>query len=219
MNWFCNGLRMFFSSCRAGISFMRGLYALSKLQKPIISIFGGKSVKKDSVHAQQANRLARMLAERNISVLTGGGPGIMEAANCGARTVTDERGDKKVRTLGIGVRGVDLQFKNICADVFQAPNFYVRKWLLIRYSSGYLIFPGGFGTVDELFELLNLMKLEKLPVRPVILIGSEYWEPLVHWIIEHGVKTGLIPERCQDFITITDDIDEAFHILCIACVQ
>jgi hypothetical protein len=167
-----------------------------------------------SSFAQKASELAYRLALSDCAILTGGGSGLMAAANCGAQRAVLEKGDGRSRTLGIGVEDLDVDFKNGCNSPFiRAPYFFVRKWLLINYTQAYVIFPGGIGTVDELFEVLNLTKVGTLPVRPVILVGTSFWEPLMSWI-NHSRVLGYIPERCEDMILVTDDEEEVFrHVM------
>ena len=213
INWVKESFLLFYDCIIAGFHFIRGVYTLSRLEQPIISIFGGKRAPQENGYTKQAYDLARMLAKQNISVLTGGGPGIMEAANCGAASIEKEKKDNKRRTVGIGVRGVDAEFVNPCAYVFHTRYLYIRKWLLMHYSRAFIVFPGGIGTCEELFELLDLMKLEKIKQYPVILIGSAYWRDVLNWYNEAGIKQGYIPAQAKDFITVTDDINQAYSII------
>jgi len=139
----------------------------------------------------------------------------MVAANCGAAE-TRKKGEK-AQTLGIAVSGIDEDFMNPCADTLFVNYFFMRKWLLIRYSVGFIIFPGGVGTMDELFDLLNMMKHHRVPPLPVVLIGVEYWQPLVKWFKESALKGGLIDERLTELFVVTDDIDEAYDLLYEVC--
>jgi len=189
--------------------FLRGFIALTRISCPIVTIFGGKGTSQDSEIAKNVYQFARLLVKNNISVLTGGGPGIMVAANCGAASVES----KKQMTLGIGIREVDADFVNPCTKVIATPYFFVRQWLLIRYSQAFIVFPGGIGTVDELFETLNLMKVDKIPKLPIILVGKDYWQPLVDWYYKKGIAQGFIPEHAKDLIVLVDDINHAFEIV------
>ncbi|PKN03501.1 TIGR00730 family Rossman fold protein [Candidatus Dependentiae bacterium HGW-Dependentiae-1] len=213
MRWFFEAMRLFFRSVWAGIWFISALFYLGRLRRPVVTIFGGKRASGESVYAQQAYEFARQLVEHKFSVLTGGGPGIMEAANCGAYNAALRQGDLHKHTLGIGVCGVNGDFVSRCAHVVVMPYFYMRKWLLMAYSTAVVVFPGGFGTADELFQLLNLMKLQKLPVRPVILIGTAYWKPLLAWIYESGVAQGFIPAESAELLVVTDDLEKALAIV------
>lgn len=191
--------------------FLRGFIALTRMPTPTATIFGGKNVRKDSELAQQVYQLSRLLVKHNISVLTGGGPGVMLAANCGAASIEHKK--KRTMTLGIGVNGVDAPFVNECAKVVKVPYFFIRQWLLVRYSQAFIIFPGGVGTVDELFETLNLMKLNKIPTLPIILIDKNYWQPLVDWYYKKGLPQEFIPEHAKDLFVLVDDINQAFEIV------
>jgi uncharacterized protein (TIGR00730 family) len=198
-----NILCLFFDFVVSGWQAMWAFYALSKVPYPLVTFFGGARVDADAPYALQATRLAHMLAQREISVITGGGPGIMQAASRGA----------KGRTLGIGVTGVDTEFKNPGFPLVKVSEFYVRKRLLIYYSVGFVFFPGGVGTLNEMFELFNCFKHGCIDTIPVVLVGKSYWEPLMVMLCEHGIKEGFIaPDRLQPF-TVTDDIQEAFAVI------
>ena len=141
-------------------------------------MFGGTHLQPDSVFMQQAAHLAHKLAHNGMPVLTGGGPGIMEAASCGALSAHK----KVITTIGISVTGLEAGLKESTCPrtVIEMDNFPARKWLLIHYSSGFAVFPGGYGTLDELMELLTLIQTKKRKKAPIVLIGSDYWKPLVH---------------------------------------
>ncbi len=154
-----------------------------------------------------------MLVEHNMSIITGGGPGIMESANCGAQKATVPGDQKRLHTLGIMVRNVDPGFENSCAPTFRLSYMFLRKWFLIHYSSGFVFFPGGIGTMDELFHLLDLMKLDKVPQAPIVLIGTVYWEKVRDWYVNVAIKEELVPAQFENLFVITDDLREAVEIL------
>lgn len=193
-----------------------GLYSILDLTHPCVSIFGGSRLKQDSSYAQDAYAIAAKLVSNGISVLTGGGPGIMQAGNCGANSVKHTEND--IVTMGIGVSGLGHeQAMNPCAKkTMMFDYFFARKWLLLNYSVGYIIFPGGFGTMDELSELLNEMQTGKIRQAPVILIGTNYWKPYQAWVNE-ARKHHLLSETHEPKITITDDLDYAVSILVKHC--
>jgi len=206
---------LFIHSVRVGWQLMCSFLSLSKLHMPVVTIFGGAKEDKKGKYAKDAYAIARKFVEHEISVLTGGGPGIMEAANCGAISIKRECKHGRSFTKGIGVTGVDTWFISSCYyPTISVSYFFMRKWLLIRYSVGFVIFPGGVGTMDELFDLLNLLKHHKIPPFPVVLIGKEYWKPLMTWFTESAFKNGFIEDkRLLQLFTITDDIDEAFSLV------
>ena len=157
---------------RVTAQMLHGAWHLAKMPKPIITIFGGARLSQDNRYAHQAHELAHALTERNISVLTGGGPGIMQAANCGAIK------SRELRNLGIGVEGLP-KGANMCVQHYvNTKYFFARKWLLMHYSAAFVAFPGGFGTFDEIAELATLIQTKKLSPAPIILVGKEYWQPL-----------------------------------------
>lgn len=193
---------------------VRGLWLLSKLPHPIVTFFGGRRLTKECAYANQAFELAKRLSECKISVITGGGPGLMEAANCGAAAADGGA----ARTMGVGVSWFnEMEPQNKCAKYrFLTDYFDLRKHLLIAYSHAYVIFPGGFGTLDELFEVLTLMQTKKLPPMPVVLFGSTYWKDLLEWVDE-AVGLGLVTPEHAALIFVTDSIDEAAKALIDFC--
>lgn len=181
------------------------LWRVSRLQKPMVTVFGGKRAKVDSNYYKQAFQLGGKLVKNNMSVLTGGGPGIMESALCGAVA------QKKGYSLGIGVTGVDVKFVSACKqETIYTPDFAARKKLLIDYSSGFIAFPGGIGTLDEVAEVLNLIKVNKIKKVPMILIGAEFWKPFVEWMALAQEHDYIAPEYAQLF-QVTDDLDHAVN--------
>ncbi len=185
-----------------------GAWRVSKLPHPIISIFGSSKLAQTDRYAHQANKVAALLVEQGISVLTGGGPGIMEAANCGAVL---KGGDKsKITSIGIGVHGL-TEPKNTCVqEYFTMDYFFARKWLLTQYSSGFIVFPGGFGTLDELSEVLTLIQTQQMKKVPIVLVGKEYWKPFYEWITNEMVTHNLITDEQVQLFSITDDPYKAF---------
>jgi uncharacterized protein (TIGR00730 family) len=190
------------------VRIVRGAWYVAKLKQPVVTVFGGSKLNQDHPYAKQAHKLGEFLVEHGVSVITGGGPGIMEAANCGAS------GNKtEARTIGISVRSLAAEQLNKCSqEVIIVKHFFARKWLLTRYSTGFVVFPGGFGTLDELFEIVTLMQVEMMVPFPVVLIGSKYWNPLIDWM-NNAVQEGLVLKKDLDLIFVTDDIQEAFNYL------
>ena len=187
-----------------------------RVRMPVVTIWGGTQAAQESEYAQQAFAFSQKLVEHDISVLTGGGPGIMQAANCGAASVHKES-DGKLSSLGIGVSFVDKEYTNPCVPVMRVGYFFLRKWLLIRYSLAFIVFPGGVGTMDELFELLNFMKHNKVPHLPVILIGRDYWQPIIDWFHKKALKEGFVQQYQVDLLMVTDDLDHAFEMVKETC--
>lgn len=187
-------------------------WKISRLDHPIVTVFGGKNVDTGE-YFEEARQLAHCLAQQKISIITGGGPGIMEAANRGAR----EAGNG-MRTMGVGVRGInDKEPVNpYVTDYIMTDYFYLRKHLLIYYSHAFAVFPGGFGTLDELFEVVMLMQTKKLPVMPVVLIGRDYWMGLMVWM-EKAVQEKVVSMEHAKLLVITDDIDHAAELIVGHC--
>lgn len=189
---------------------MRGVWTLSKLHKPVVSVFGGTRLSQDHPFTQNAHKLSNMLLTHQISVITGGGAGIMQAMNCGAMNE-----DPKVRgkSVGITVENLSQERQVGCLDALITTRyFFTRKWLLTRYSDAFVVFPGGFGTLDELFETLTLMQTGHLERVPVVLINTVYWKPLLEWV-ELAQKEGLLLSIDASLLFVTDDLTEAFNHL------
>jgi uncharacterized protein (TIGR00730 family) len=186
--------------------FVEGFGALAELG-PAVSVFGSARVARDSAQYQQAERLAAALVEAGYSVITGGGPGVMEAANKGA----SEAGGVSV---GLGIELPFEQGMNEWVDVgINFRYFFARKTMFVKYAQGFVVLPGGFGTLDELFEALCLVQTGKVTSFPVVLLGSAYWGGLLDWIRDTVLTEGNIGARDVDLVSVTDDIDEAVKII------
>lgn len=195
-----------------GAQYIRCMYHLSKLNTPIIAVFGGKRAQENGIFYEHAHTFGRLCTEHGYSVLTGGGPGSMVAANCGAASLHTPK-DRSAWTLGIGVDSVDSSFINPCAKVIPVRYFFMRKWLLAHYSDAHVFFPGGIGTADEFFDLLNLAKHEIVQQKRIILVDKTYWEPLLVWYRESGIKSGMITFSVEDAFFVCDTAQEALEII------
>lgn len=201
---------------------MRGIWKISNLKCAPISIFGGTFLAEDSIYMEQARMLAHKLVEHGVPVLTGGGPGIMQAAQCGAKESVDQHKERAflVSSIGISVKGLDKGFINKCAsNTIIIDHFTARKFLLMDYSVGFAIFPGGFGTLNEFTEILTLVQTKLTKKMPIVLIGKDYWGPVMDWINNCACKNGLISLEDTSLFSVTDDIDEAFELLKVKCVK
>lgn len=185
--------------------FVEGYEKMARIG-PCISVFGSARTKEDNPYYQKAEETSRLLVESGYGVITGGGPGIMEAGNKGAAT-------GEGRSVGLNIV---LPFEQSCNQYVNHPvdfdYFFVRKVMFVKYTQGFITFPGGFGTMDELFEALTLMQTNKIDKRPVVLFGRSYWEGLVAWIKEQMLDAeGNISPADMDLIKITDDPQEAVN--------
>jgi uncharacterized protein (TIGR00730 family) len=182
--------------------FVEGFDALAEVG-PAVSIFGSARVGRRNRYYGAARRLAAELVKQGFAIITGGGPGIMEAANRGAR----EAGG-----LSIGAN-IELPFEqglNEYVDLgMEFRYFFVRKVMFVKYAEGFVIFPGGFGTLDELFESLTLIQTGKVEHFPVVLYGTDYWEGMMQWIRDKPLYEEKISPEDLRLLTITSDIDEA----------
>lgn len=172
---------------------------------PCVCIYGSARFKEDHKYYKQASELAGKIAKLGFSIMTGGGPGIMEAANRGAREVGG-------RSVGCNIELPFEQSGNPYLDKWVSIKyFFVRKTLLIKYSYAFVVMPGGFGTMDELFESLTLVQTGKLQEFPIIVFGKEYHEELMNYV--HNLKEqGTISPEDIDYIHYTDDMDEVVEI-------
>jgi uncharacterized protein (TIGR00730 family) len=187
--------------------FVEGFEELSDLP-PAVSVFGSARSKPDSPEWHLAERVGAALARAGYGVITGGGPGVMEAANKGAA---------QAGGLSIGL-GIELPFEQRLNDWVQIGidfrYFFARKTMFVKYASGFVVLPGGFGTMDELFEALTLVQTKKVTRFPVVLMGSAYWSGLLDWVRTTMLTDGKIGPADLDLIFVTDEPDEAVrHIL------
>lgn len=199
---------LWWSLLKVQFQLMFSSWKLLKITPPIVSIFGGSRLGQEHQYAQQAFKFAQKLIEHDISIITGGGGGIMEAVNCGAIT----RKNKKARSIGINIKGLDDRNKCV-EDYFELDFIFARKWLMTQYSIAFVIFPGGFGTLDELAEVLTLMQTKKLKRIPIILIGVTYWNDVMDWIHKSALQHELITKEDVTLFSLTDDLDHAFTII------
>jgi uncharacterized protein (TIGR00730 family) len=205
--------KRFYDLMKVFIQLAYGIFKISRASIPMVTIFGSGRTAKTAMYFGKASELAELFVGAQISVLTGGGGGIMEAASCGARRMRMGR----VKSIGVGVTNLDHE-KNQCVDMyFSLDYFFARKWLLIHYSRGFVVFPGGFGTLDELFEVLTLFQTSQLDKVPVILIGTEYWTPFISWVKDILTKNDYIRQDETELFFLTDDIKEAFSIITRHC--
>jgi len=185
--------------------FITGIRALHFLG-PYITVFGSARFEEDHPHYKAARAMGKAISDLGFTVLTGGGPGIMEAANRGAF----EAGGL---SIGCNIILPHEQKENPYVDRFVNMRFFfVRKTLLVKYSYAFVIFPGGFGTIDELFETLTLIQTQKIEGFPVVLFGKEYWKPLMDMMLKMA-QEGTILENDIDLICYTDSIDEAISYI------
>ncbi len=181
--------------------FVESIEELSKIGHAV-SIFGSARVLPGDEYYEKARELARSLGKEGFSVITGGGPGIMEAANRGA----SEAG---ASSIGMNIQLPFEQKPNTYSNVSIAYKyFFIRKVMFVKYAMAYIIFPGGFGTMDELFEALTLIQTKRIRSFPVFLMGSEYWKGLIDWIRETMLPEGKISEEDIDLIQIIDEPDQ-----------
>lgn len=186
--------------------FVAGFDALAEIG-PGVSVFGSARTEEDDPLYQQAQTLGRLIAEAGATVITGGGPGIMEATNRGAFEADGE---------SVGA-GIELPFEaglNRYVNVgLEFRYFFVRKMMFVKYACGFVFFPGGFGTLDELFEVLTLIQTGRMDRIPVVLFGSEHWGPLSDWIEGTLKRDGRISDNDTSIYQICDDIDEVARIM------
>ncbi|WP_020580250.1 TIGR00730 family Rossman fold protein [Actinopolymorpha alba] len=186
--------------------FVEGFGMLAELG-PAISVFGSARTPVDDPMYAVGERLGRALVEAGYAVITGGGPGVMEAANKGA---------SQAGGVSVGL-GIELPFEqglNPWVDVgINFRYFFARKTMFVKYAQGFVVLPGGYGTFDELFEALTLVTTRKVTSFPIVLMGSEYWSGLLSWLRTTVLAGGKISPENLDLLQVTDDVDEAVSII------
>ncbi|UCH07180.1 MAG: TIGR00730 family Rossman fold protein [Deltaproteobacteria bacterium] len=186
--------------------FVEGFDVLPEVY-PAVTIFGSSRSHPNSVNYKTTQTVARLLVESGFNVISGGGPGVMEAANKGAA----EAGGKSV---GLHIHLPNEQQANKYANVrLDFKYFFIRKVMFVKYAVAYVIMPGGFGTLDELFEALTLIQTKRIKSFPVVLIDSQYWQGLIDWIKGTLIKEKAISESDLDIMTVVDTPQEAVRII------
>jgi len=190
-----------------GDEFLQGFLAVQRIGRPAFTVFGSARVTPDDPIYADALEVGRRIAQAGFAVVTGGGPGVMEAANRGAR----EAGGVSV---GFNIELPHEQHENRYLDLsLTFEHFYARKTMFVKAAEGFVIFPGGFGTLDELFESLTLIQTGKVLHFPVVLFDHDYWTPLLDWIRGRLLADGMISPEDLELLTVTDDHAEAVQVL------
>lgn len=186
--------------------FVEGIETLSGVDNAV-TIFGSARVKPDDIYYQKTEKLAKLLVQEKFNVITGGGPGIMEAANKGAA-------DAGGKSVGLNIRLPYEQKPNPYANIhIDYKYFFVRKVMFVKYAVAYVILPGGFGTMDELFEALTLIQTKKIKSFPLILMGSEFWGGLIDWLKNRMLAEDKILATDLDLIQVVDEPEEAVKLI------
>lgn len=191
---------------RIQAEFVEGFGTLADIG-PCVSVFGSARIKQDDPIYRLTEDVGRLLVEDGLGVITGGGPGVMEAANKGA----SEAGGTSV---GLGI---ELPFEQGMNDYVNLGinfrYFFVRKTMFVKYALGFVVMPGGFGTLDELFEAVTLVQTGKVSSFPIVLVGSEYWSGLVNWIRDSLITSGMASSADQYLLTVVDTAEEAVAVV------
>jgi hypothetical protein len=186
--------------------FVEGFEALSKIG-PAVSIFGSARAPEEDEYYEPARKTARLLAEKGVGIITGGGAGFMEAANRGAQ-------EGEGTSVGLNIELPFEQVPNEYLDMLlEFHYFFCRKVMFVKYSVGFILFPGGFGTMDELFEALTLMQTNRNPNFGLVLYGSRYWGEMLEWLDEKMLGRGYISRDDADLCRVTDSEEEAVDII------
>jgi uncharacterized protein (TIGR00730 family) len=194
------------SALRIFREFLRGFRRLRRLG-PCVTVFGSARFEEDHRYYRLAREMGRRISRAGYTVMTGGGPGIMEAANRGARDVGGH-------SAGCNIRLPQEQEPNPYLDRFvEFDHFFVRKVMLVRYSKAFVVMPGGFGTLDEIFETATLIQTGKIENFPIVAIGSDYWGHLAEFAQRAMVHNETISPEDLDLVSITDSLDEAMEII------
>jgi len=194
-----DGDDLFAHAARIGDEFLQGFKAVGRIDRPAVSLFGSARVHEGHPAYEEAREVGRLFAEAGFAVVTGGGPGVMEAANRGAK----EGGGLSV---GFNIELPHEQHENPYLDIELTFNhFYARKTMFVKAAEGFVIFPGGFGTLDELFESLTLIQTGKVLHFPVVLMGQAYWTPLLEWVRGAALTDGMVSPEDLALLTLTDE--------------
>lgn len=186
-----------------GAEFLEGFRAVDRINRPAATIFGSARIGETHPMYGLARETGKLLAEAGFAVVTGGGPGIMEAANRGAREVGG-------LSVGFPIKLPRAEVVNEYLDISVLfEHFYARKTMLVKAAEGFILFPGGFGTLDELFESLVLIQTGEVLHFPAVLIGQSYWEELIAWIRRHPLGEKMISPEDLDLLFITNDPEVA----------
>lgn len=186
--------------------FIEGFDEMSSVG-PSVSIFGSARFKEEDFYYKKTLEVAEALSQNGYAIITGGGPGVMEAANWGAANFN-------VKSVGLNIELPMEQKPNIYQNrSLKFRYFFVRKVMFVKYSMGYVCMPGGFGTLDEFFEALTLMQTNKIHPLPLILFGTDYWQGLLSWMKDVMLKHGTVSDEDFSFIKLTDDPREVVNIM------
>ncbi len=189
--------------------FYKGFHKLRNIG-PCVTVFGSARIKPTNQFYQLARQIGQRLGQEGHAVMTGGGPGIMEAANRGAAEVG-------ATSVGCNIILPHEQILNPYTNInISFDYFFIRKVMLVKYSKAFILLPGGFGTLDEMFETLTLIQTHTIKNFPVIAVGTEYWKELTPFIEKTMLKQGTIDRNDMNLITVTDDIEQVINIIC-AC--
>jgi uncharacterized protein (TIGR00730 family) len=187
--------------------FLAGFQAITKIDRPAVSIFGSARILEGTPTYESARATGAAFAERGFAVVTGGGPGVMEAAN---------RGCQDAGGLSVGFNIVlphEQGLNGYCDIGLTFDHFYARKVMFVKAAEGFVIFPGGFGTEDELWEALTLIQTGKIGHFPVVLFDSDFWDELLDWVRAEMLDDGLISPSDLDLVTVTDDPERAVELV------
>jgi uncharacterized protein (TIGR00730 family) len=192
---------------RIAADFRGGFEAVARIDRPAVTIFGSARTPAGTKPYEEARDVARRFAEAGWAVVTGGGPGVMEAANRGAK----EGGGLSV---GFNIELPHEQHENPYLDIeYTFQHFYARKTMFVKAAEGYVVFPGGFGTMDELFESLTLIQTGKVFNFPVVLFDVDYWTELLVWVRNEALAKGMISPEDVELLHLTDDPDKAVQLV------
>ncbi|MBU4346830.1 MAG: TIGR00730 family Rossman fold protein [Candidatus Omnitrophica bacterium] len=186
--------------------FVDGFEVLSQAGKAV-SVFGSSRTKPGSKYYRLAQEIAFLLAKKGFAIITGSGPGIMEAANLGARKA-------KGKSIGLNIQIPSEQQSNKYVDLaLDFRYFFVRKVMFVKYAKAFVIMPGGYGTLDEFSEAINLIQTQRIPRFPVILFGRDYWQGMLEWFKDAVLSNGNISPEDLNIFTVTDDPKEVVNII------
>ncbi|MFB6291704.1 MAG: TIGR00730 family Rossman fold protein [Candidatus Bipolaricaulia bacterium] len=185
---------------------VEGFDKLSDIE-PAVTIYGSARIEEGSENYEKSRRIARLIGQQGFTIVTGGGPGVMEAANRGGK-------EAGVKSVGLNIGLPEEQEPNpYTTRALSFHYFFARKIMLVKYASAFVIMPGGLGTLDELTELLTLMQTKKIKPFPVVLFGGEYWRGFLTWLKDSALQRGLISEEDFELLRVCNEVEEVVNTI------
>lgn len=215
---FFYALKMVCTVLFSGFELLYSVIRFGFLKRDMITFFGGAKNGASKLYGKESYQVAYRMVEGGYGVIAGGGSGIMKEAHHGACAAKHDLGIKETLNVGVAVNFLKEGRSDAYADYFlSVRTFFVRKWLLMRFSLGFIIFPGGFGTMDEFMELITLLKTGAMGEKKIVLFCRDYWTGFLQWMDEQSIQRGMDCKSSLDLFEVVDTVDEAVRALKKCC--